>query len=225
MVEETVAHFLQRRERELLAQISALRGQLAPKESELTKIQQMRKLLAGEPIQSSLAALAKTNSNSVVDQVPVSGLEAAIDALRNTTAPDNNAMFGLAALGQIAPASKYETMTIKQLVVQALIDHFPKGGTMMEIRDFIRLGYGRTIEPSSMRPQMHRLKADGILGQDASTDTWNFQDGKRQLYAMYDHPTSRAAMKELRDEEEDTLATMAQRLETALSADGKKKRP
>jgi hypothetical protein len=36
-------------------------------------------------------------------------------------------------------------MTIKELVIQALIDHFPKGGTMMEIRDFIRLGYGKTI--------------------------------------------------------------------------------
>jgi hypothetical protein len=52
-----------------------------------------------------------------------------------------------------------------------------------------------------MRPQMHRLKADGILGQDALTDTWDFQDSKRRQYTMYDHPSSRAAMEELKDDE------------------------
>jgi len=102
--------------------------------------------------------------------------------------------------GEMA-SGKYETMTIKQLVVQALLDHFPNGGTLAQIRDFMRDGYGRQIEPSSLRPQMHRLKADGVLGQDPSTDTWNFQDGKRPLYARYDHPTSRTAMKELQDDE------------------------
>jgi hypothetical protein len=39
------------------------------------------------------------------------------------------------------------------------------------------------LSSRSMRPQMHRLKTDGILGQDPSSDTWNFQDGKRPLYA------------------------------------------
>lgn len=114
---------------------------------------------------------------------------------------------------------KYETMTIKELVVQALIDHFPKGGTVADIRDFIRLGYGRTIEPSSMRPQMHRLRGDGIIGQDPANDTWDFQDGKRRLYAMYDHPTSRANMKELKDDtvEDDLRAD----IENAIHADAK----
>jgi hypothetical protein len=90
--------------------------------------------------------------------------------------------------------------TIKDLVVQALLDHFPNGGTLIDIRDFIQDAYGRDIMPSSLRPQMHRLKTDGILGQEPSTDTWNFQDGKRRLFARYSHPSSRRAMKELRDE-------------------------
>ena len=92
-------------------------------------------------------------------------------------------------------------MTIKELVIQALLDHFPNGGSSQDIRDFIRDAYRRVIPPSSLRPQLHRLKVDQILGQDPSTDTWNFQDGKRKaLYAMYDHPTSRRAMRELQDE-------------------------
>jgi hypothetical protein len=32
----------------------------------------------------------------------------------------------------------YADKTIKQLVVQALFDHFPNGGTAADIRDFIR---------------------------------------------------------------------------------------
>lgn len=172
MADETAYALLQWRKRELTAQIAAIKGQLAPKEAELVQIEKALTILEPPPDYVSPEAALK----SFLDNT-----SGAADAKRS-----------------IDP--KYANMTIKELVIQALIDHFPKGGTMMEIRDFIRLGYGRTIEPSSLRPQMHRLKAAGILGQDPSTDTWNFRDGKRSLYAMYDHPTSRAAMKELKDD-------------------------
>jgi hypothetical protein len=102
---------------------------------------------------------------------------------------------GMAAL----PANE---MTIKQLAIQALLDHFPDGGTLADIRDFIQDAYGRGILPSSLRPQMHRLKADKVLGHEPSTDTWNFRDGMRRKYAWYNHPSSRRAMKELQDTEE-----------------------
>jgi hypothetical protein len=92
--------------------------------------------------------------------------------------------------------------TIKELAIQALLDRFPKGAMLNTIRDFIRDAYGRSIAPSSLRTQMHRLKEAGIIGQEPSTDTWNFQDGKRRLYAMYNHPSSRRAMRELRDDPE-----------------------
>jgi hypothetical protein len=90
--------------------------------------------------------------------------------------------------------------TIKEMVVQALLDRFPKGATLLDIRDFIHVAYGRDITPSSLRTQMHRLKTDQVLGHDPSTDTWDFRDGKRRLYAMYNHPASRNAMRELKDE-------------------------
>lgn len=47
MDNETLAQFLDRRERELTAQVSALRGQLEPRESELAEIQKMKLLMAG----------------------------------------------------------------------------------------------------------------------------------------------------------------------------------
>jgi hypothetical protein len=61
--------------------------------------------------------------------------------------------------------------------------------------------YGRKILPSSLRPQMNRLKADGVLVYDSSTDTWNLTPEKRLGYVMFDHPMSRKAMQELQDDQ------------------------
>jgi hypothetical protein len=92
--------------------------------------------------------------------------------------------------------------TIKELAIQSLLDRFKKGATLTEIRDFIRDAYHRQIGPSSLRTQMHRLKESGVLVQDSATDTWDFANGKRSLYARYDHPSSRRVMRELRDDPE-----------------------
>jgi hypothetical protein len=47
--------------------------------------------------------------------------------------------------------------TIKEMVIQALLDRFPKGALLADIRDFIQDAYGRDLLPSSLRTQMHRL--------------------------------------------------------------------
>jgi hypothetical protein len=85
-------------------------------------------------------------------------------------------------------ALAYGGKTVKELTLQALLDHFPNGGTAAAIRNFIRDAYDRTIDPARVRAQMHRLKADSILVHDPLTDTWNFRDGKRALYGRYSHP-------------------------------------
>jgi hypothetical protein len=197
MAEETTQQFLARRERELIAQISALRGQLAPKEAELAQIQRMKAslTLAG----GNSAASAKALANVIGDSMDTNALNAlaALGPPPSVLSPSVLSQCHNPLLQVIAP---YPDKTIKELVVQALLDHFPDGGTAADIRNFIRDAYGRTIEPSSLRPQMHRLKTDEILRHEPSTDTWNFRDGKRALYARYDHPTSRKAMRELQDE-------------------------
>jgi len=240
MAEESTLPFLYRRRRELIAQIAALRGQLAPKERELEQVDKMLTTV-GAPLDASAELLPQRNSNAVITDYAAAlrpfiehddkfkdfvehdhKFKEMVEQLKTATGVSPETLQKLKELTVfpgsteieaikkaiegfsaqvVAPSQKYVNMTIKELVIQALIDHFPKGGTMMEIRDFIRLGYGKTIEPSSMRPQMHRLKADGILGQDALTDTWDFQDSKRRQYTMYDHPSSRAAMEELKDDE------------------------
>src|SRR5882757_1579163 len=170
-VEETVQQFLDRREKELTAQISALRGRLSPKEAELAQIRQMKAALE-QP--KSLGDLVETPSDS-------------IETLLGGSSPAPTGLFALGnAVGRYSsdplspPSTYYSTMTIKESVIQALLDHFREGGTAAAIREFIRNAYGRIIEPSSLRPQMHRLKADNILMHEPSMDTWNLTANARR---------------------------------------------
>ena len=225
MADESAYQFLRRRQTQLIAQASALNGQLRPIEAELAQIERMLSVAQPSVEAQVDVALSRTwNSPLALDyssalkslELPeIAGKLRALGELPAEVAEKLRALGEIPAevaatfkgLGNLVVSAdvvsnqKYESMTIKELAIQALIDHFPNGATMMEIRDFIQDGYGRRIFPSSLRPQMHRLKEAGVLGQDPSTDTWNFQDGKRHLYAKYDHPTSRQAMNELKDDE------------------------
>ena len=190
--EETTSQFLARRERELTAQIAALRGQLAPKEAELSHVQHMRSFLpTPDPIIREADA-----------HLHIGGVAGVWDKNSSPSIP--------AIL-----ASIYGTKTIKELTIQALLDNFPNGGTVSAIRDFIRDAYSRTIEPGSMRSQMHRLKADKILHHDAEKDRWDFATGKRALYDTYSQVPPASMMPELQDdisEEDSALLEAARKL-------------
>jgi hypothetical protein len=191
---ESLRDFLVRRERELTHQVAALRGQIAPMEKELSEIKLAIDALP--PALSDLSGFAIQNHDRV-GQLVTGGL---------TSLP---AWGKLAEMGRLPecsnnPALRYQNMTIKELVVQSLLDQFRAGASAVEIREFIRNAYGRDIEAASLRPQIHRLKAAGILepGINALMDTWNLTKKARAMYSMYDHPTSRKTMKELQDDPE-----------------------
>lgn len=203
MADETTMHFLQRRERELAARIAALRGQLAPLEAELEKVSKMRALWYSEH-QNPLGGKALPGFGSLAD---LGG--------RTLTNPLTGSSVGLGALGELvspypsnAPASgapsrplgveRYAQMSIKELIIQAFLDQFRDSATATELRDFIPAAYRRNIEASSFRSALHRLKTDGVL--DFDNELWSLSPEKRRQYAMYDHPSSRKAMPELRDD-------------------------
>jgi hypothetical protein len=172
MADETVERFLARREQELMSTASTLRSQLAPVEAELLKVQRMRAVLTEptRPVNALASVLAQSNSNADFSPAPPNALFSA----------------GQTSLAEIVIAS-YANRTIKDLIIQALIDAFPHGATISELKDFMHNGYGRTVDIGSLRTQLHRLKGAGILGQ-SSSDTWNFMTGQRSRYARYDHP-------------------------------------
>jgi len=65
MAEESTLQILYRRRRELIAQIAALRGQLAPRERELEQVDKMLTAV-GSPLDASVELLPQRNSNAVM---------------------------------------------------------------------------------------------------------------------------------------------------------------
>lgn len=61
--------------------------------------------------------------------------------------------------------------TIKKLVTETL--RIKGGATSAEIREFITEGFGVTVSPDSLRPQLSRLKADGVIRQNFLTEQWS----------------------------------------------------
>lgn len=185
MTEENTDQFLTRRERDLMSRAAALRGQLAPIEAELAKVQRMRAVLAEEtrPTINALNNVAPSTLAKIYASQSLAGY-VVTRSIESSPEADN----------------PYATRTIKDLCIQALIDAFPHGATTSELREFMRTGYHRSVDPGSLRTQLHRLKGAGILGREPSNDSWNFRDGKRAHYARYDHPSSRKGMPDLQDE-------------------------
>jgi hypothetical protein len=215
---ETLTQFLDRRERELTARASALRGQLDPVEAELVQVRKMRELIGvSSTISASVgvaAGAAEASGEGVANRpwggsgvaYPRQGLQGAF--LTSATAEE---------------MAFYLNKTIKELIVQALLDHFPDGGTATQIRDFIRDAYARAIAPSSLRPQMHRLRTDRVLTHDPSTDLWNLTPEKRKHYTLYNHPSSEKMRGELLADEPSEPQTFAGELKEWLGEADKTK--
>jgi hypothetical protein len=202
MTEESLLQFLPRRLRELRHQIAALNSELSAKSAEAQAIVDMMTKLG---IAEGAAAMPPLPLNYDSSEVPHLMAEHNRRQMAAVLSQPNQAVPPLPL--------QYEGMTIKQLAIKALLDHFPNGATTIDLRDFIQDAYGRDIMPSSLRPQLHRLKADGILGQEPSDDRWNFQDGMRFKYELYNHPYSSTELPELKDDLSDE--EIAQEIEDA----------
>jgi hypothetical protein len=100
-------------------------------------------------------------------------------------------------------STQYEGMTIKQLVVQALLDHFHAGTTAPLLRDFMRNAYGRDVETGSLRPQLHRLKGEGVLVFDPNVEKWLLSPDKARAWSHSPPSAQRSAPELLKDEEPD----------------------
>jgi hypothetical protein len=157
MANETVREFLDRRERELTHQLAAARGHVTTIEAEIQEVQRAKEALG--PHQMALEARLEARS-----------LMTGTAEIGKPELKGNEPQFTTDAMPKAI--QRFAEMTIKELVILALLDHFPQGGTATAIRDFIRDAYGRIIEPSSLRPQLKRMKEEGSIQQDPATDAW-----------------------------------------------------
>jgi hypothetical protein len=187
---ESTREFLDRRERELTNQLAAARADVSRIEMELVEVQRAKAAIQSAPLHEAFKAVTATES-----------VGSALAVISKQRARDE----------------RYAHMTIKELVVQALLDKFRDGASAVKIRDFIQDAYGRDIMPASLRPQMHRLKAAGQLLHYPDSDQWKLSLSARRGYSMYDHPSSRRAMPELQDDPDDNV-TVVTEITAALSA-------
>ncbi|MBV8104881.1 MAG: hypothetical protein JO223_09720 [Hyphomicrobiales bacterium] len=157
MAEETLAAFLERRERELANKIAALQGSLRAMEAELHQVRSTRAAYSDFPPQTFGVVIGDKR------------LEADQDVQKDAL----NTFSKL--IGQ---------PTVKRLIRQVLASRAPNGATAAQIGDFIRDAYGRDVQPDTLRSQLARSKAQGMIEQ---------RDGEWYLTKaglMFDHPTS-----------------------------------
>lgn len=147
--------FLEQREKELTEQVSDIHRHLAPLEAELAEIRRAKVAIGMSPPNAVLAALENLNGGVA------------------TALPPSSRGFAEAMRSAIeTPPSPYASMTMKQLIVKVLSEHFHQGATTRQMLDFVRDAWGRDIERTNLSPQISRLYQEGVIGRSESTKEW-----------------------------------------------------
>jgi hypothetical protein len=174
---DTLAAYLKRKERELNAQIAALRSALAPKERELKEVH--KAMQAVGLFEGPLRAFADDSGSEK---------GAVRSSLKIAALPQTNSAFEIdspLSLVTTAAAQALQSLTIKQMILNALRDHFHNGASPTELRDYMHTVYGREVDRNSISPQLARLREQGGVEM--------LNDGKWKVTRSgrwYDHPNS-----------------------------------
>ena len=179
--------FLAQHEENLTAQIAALRADLNPIEAELAEVRRAKGALglfvtgfAPTVIVSAAGAAFATSGAAAVGEVVRNAPLLPIRGSGNVTLDDVTA-------GR--PPSPYDHLTMKELVVKVLTEHFPNGATTRQMLDFFRDAWGRNIERQNLSPQISRLYQEGVIGRIRTTRGWFLykKDGTTIGFRPYRH--------------------------------------
>jgi hypothetical protein len=184
--DESLRAFLDRREKQLTEDIAARHSELAPMEAELAEVRRAKGAL-GIPqiVQMSARVAAVTSSRATLSITPdprvpdssrwqndahEAAAQIATDHHRQTamTAAQEGAD-NFSGHGIVSP-SPYEHLTMKQLIMKALTEHFQSGATAKQFREFFRDAWARDIDRASLSPQLSRLRGDKII--DRNGNVW-----------------------------------------------------
>jgi len=171
-----LADYLKTREGELEAQISNLRGHLAPLETELAEVRRIRSLIAD----CRAAGNTDLASDAILPRPPASGLETAAKSQLSEVSPKDAPKSALSTLNQNVNEELFRAsaLTIKQMIIGALRDHFHfHGATPTELSEYMKAAYGREVDRNSISPQLARLRDEGMVEQP----TGLLNEGRWQL--------------------------------------------
>jgi hypothetical protein len=153
--DETLREFLDRRERELAEQLRDLRAKMWPKQQEFAEVRRTK------------AALGMPAVTSTFDEAG--------------SYDDMN----YRELARSIQSRSPEDMTIKDLILRALLENFRNGGSPAQIGNFIEAQYKRTIDPGSIRPNLARLRKDGLIIHDNLASRWMLNPSA--MGQLFDH--------------------------------------
>jgi hypothetical protein len=77
------------------------------------------------------------------------------------------------AFGDLSTLSPYDHLTMKELVVKALNEHFVHGATTKQLIQFFRDAWSRIIERTNLSPQLSRLYQEGTIGRASGRKEWH----------------------------------------------------
>jgi DNA-binding transcriptional ArsR family regulator len=192
--------FLPRRQDELVRIISQLRERLSPKAKELAEVCELMDLHDLKPLTDQQASQQPSKEPTFIEFVRrrhwslskeanaiMGGLTPKEQELENVQAAMQKlgvagAMVRLDALPGSGVTVELEAPTIKELILDALRDHFRDGATGTELSQHFLNVHGRDIDRTSISPQLTRLREDGVVEQLSGDN-----EGKWAL-KVYSHP-------------------------------------
>jgi hypothetical protein len=170
--------FLEGHEEDLTAQISEFRGNLTPLEAELAEVKRAKAAIGlnVSQIASTVEGIAQVIAGvgrftMVLNEAQKRAAEILEAGQRNNT---------IDVTPTSPPPSPYANLTMKQLVLKALTEHFHCGATTRELIEFFRDAWGRNIERTNLSPQISRLYQEGAIGRAESTKQWYLVPEERQ---------------------------------------------
>lgn len=190
--------FLKRREKELTDQLAERKRLAIPFHAELAEIRKAKSALVtesplGPPELLTLNELRRYVSSrerelrESIDEIEcgleemakelaeVKKVQAAIGLIPTKTFGVGDGVDQPLAEWEFVPEAvriPYQSLTINELVLKALKEHFPTGATIGQLSDFLREKWGRKIDRPSLSPQLTRLYRRGLIGRVPSTQGW-----------------------------------------------------
>jgi hypothetical protein len=172
--------FLENRERELMEEIADLHGQLAPKEAELAEIRRAKAAIGmAAPTPGGATGVSFSESSHQQGDAGCTFTSSGVVDLPAHLAASSGATEPVYVPERRSP---YDGMTMKQLVVKVLREHFHNGATTRQMLEFFRDAWGRDIERTNLSPQLSRLSQEGIIDR-LDDGQWHLV-GQRKPYRL-----------------------------------------
>jgi prefoldin subunit 5 len=168
--------FVMEHEQKLTAKISDLHAKLTPLEAELAEVRRAKGAIGMMmPAPRSEAPLVEM----LVGVTRIARVLGAAQKRASEILQADQAGHSVDVPAALPPPSPYANLTMKELVVKVLAEHFHEGATTRQMLEFFRDAWGRDIERTNLSPQISRLRQEGIIGRSGAAKWYLIPEQRR----------------------------------------------